>query len=340
MHHLIIATVLQLLLFSLGLQAQTPFMKKHQFLKAQREYGVNEILQDREGLIWFASTEGLVRYDGINYKVFTTSDGLADNRVNCICESPQGELWLGHKGGEISIFSNGTARTFLPEEGTGSVPVTDILFDQLGHLWYSSLGEGVYRYNGKHVINYNTDDGLSDNYAYKLLADSLNRIWVATDYGLSYLEDTVWFMINSRNGLSDNIVRSISLGEGNELLIGTEEGGVCILNLTDLQLQCLPGWLYGPVNDIIRTSDNRYWVGTQSHGVIYFTSAEDKNIQYRPIGTGEGLISAQIIGLKEDRERNVWMGGQNGVMQSLPPVFEFLNESNGLPFNMVYSFKP
>jgi ligand-binding sensor domain-containing protein/serine phosphatase RsbU (regulator of sigma subunit) len=319
------------------LSGQTPYLKTHSLFKGKREYKVNEVFQDQDGLIWFGTSLGLIRYDGINYRHYSTADGLADDRVNCIGQSADGRLWLGHQSGEITLFRDGTGQTFLPEEGLGSVPISDILFDSAQNCWFSTIGEGIYRYDGKHMVNFNTDDGLSDDYAYRLDEDDYGRIWVATDYGLSYYADSACHILTSRNGLPDNIVRSIRTIEGNHLLIGTEEGGVCLMDLDSFRFSCFDHWMFGEVTDVL-LAGTQVWAATARKGIITFPVEQQANPVYRATGTREGMNSQSIFRLEEDVEKNIWIGTQNSVIQSLPPVFEFLNATNGLPFTMVYSF--
>ncbi|MCH8293652.1 hypothetical protein IH992_21430, partial [Candidatus Poribacteria bacterium] len=59
---------------------------------------VTSIAQDRNGVIWFGLYEaGLCRYDGQQFRTFTTADGLPSNNVHTIFEDRNGVLWLGMK---------------------------------------------------------------------------------------------------------------------------------------------------------------------------------------------------------------------------------------------------
>ena len=60
---------------------------------------IADVVQAREGQLWFGTREGLSRYDGQGFVTFTTADGLADNNVQAILEDRQGHLWLGTRGG-------------------------------------------------------------------------------------------------------------------------------------------------------------------------------------------------------------------------------------------------
>src|ERR1700744_6457407 len=76
-----------------------------------RHYGISEGLpssetyssfQDSKGYIWIASDMGVSRFDGYNFKVFTTADGLTDNTVFAFLEDHAGRIWFYTFSGRLS----------------------------------------------------------------------------------------------------------------------------------------------------------------------------------------------------------------------------------------------
>jgi ligand-binding sensor domain-containing protein len=55
---------------------------------------VYDAIQDKEGFMWFATENGLSRFDGKNFKTFTTKDGLPDNEVLKLFLDSKGRLWI------------------------------------------------------------------------------------------------------------------------------------------------------------------------------------------------------------------------------------------------------
>src|SRR5258705_5557986 len=51
-------------------------------------------IQDKEGFMWFATENGLSRFDGKNFKTFTTKDGLPDNEILRLFVDSKGRLWI------------------------------------------------------------------------------------------------------------------------------------------------------------------------------------------------------------------------------------------------------
>lgn len=82
-----------------------------------RHYSVNEglpssetytVFQDSKGYIWIASDMGVSRFDGYNFKVFTTEDGLTDNTVFRFYEDPKGRIWCCTFSGRLCYYFNDT----------------------------------------------------------------------------------------------------------------------------------------------------------------------------------------------------------------------------------------
>lgn len=320
--------------------SQTPFMKQIPLLRGKEAYQVNVIYQDPTGLMWFGTDRGLFRYDGINYDQFGISDSLAGNEITAINSDHLGTLWIGHKNGKISTYTNNSFSIFRPEGGLGTIEITDITPDSSGNIWFSTLGEGVYKYDGRFLSNLNMDDGLSDNYVYDIEIVKNGDIWLATDYGISIRSDDSIRIFSMKDGLPDNIVRVLAEGSDGRIWLGTEEEGLSVLDPKDYTISKIEGWSFGAITGFAMNLENELWISTSSQGIIKlnFESADTKPF-YQQITYQQGLISNRLNTVVKDRENNIWIGGEKGVVQALPPVFEFLDATNTeIPFEMVYSF--
>src|SRR5262245_27448985 len=60
---------------------------------------VQYILQDSRGFLWFATRDGLARFDGDRFATYSVEHGIPDPTVNYIIESRSGQLWIGTNGG-------------------------------------------------------------------------------------------------------------------------------------------------------------------------------------------------------------------------------------------------
>src|SRR5690349_11564578 len=69
---------------------------------------VNFILKDRLGLLWFATEDGLNKFNGSSFTVYRYKPGdstsLQSNEVLSLHEDKLGNLWVGTSGGSVSLY--------------------------------------------------------------------------------------------------------------------------------------------------------------------------------------------------------------------------------------------
>lgn len=110
---------------------------------------VNWILQDHYGFMWFATKDGLNRYDGYHFTVFRhnarDSTTIADNLVQTMFEDSKGRLWIGTASGGLNLFVNATETFIHITHREGDVhslslgAVNQIVEDKQGNIWVRVL---------------------------------------------------------------------------------------------------------------------------------------------------------------------------------------------------------
>ena len=103
------------------------------------------INEDLSGNLWFGSSNGAWRYDGVHWKHFTTADGLADNYVQQIVSDGQGRVWfragmggIGSPGG-LSVFDGVNWKIYGESDGLPPPMYLQTIFaDSQGRIWASA----------------------------------------------------------------------------------------------------------------------------------------------------------------------------------------------------------
>ncbi len=108
------------------------------------------ILKDRYGLMWFATTDGLNKYDGTNFTVYRNnpddSSSLRTNEVLSLHEDRDGNLWIGTGGGGLSLYNrqkNSFEHFILNVNNRGltrNAVIKSICSDYRGKLWIAQYG--------------------------------------------------------------------------------------------------------------------------------------------------------------------------------------------------------
>jgi len=117
---------------------------------------VYDLLQDQEGYIWMATKAGLNRYDGYNFKVFTTHStpvfAITSNQTTALYEDKHHRLWIGTQSGELNLFDAQTQRFYhclLANTAKTRAAIGQHIFciteDTQGDLWVGTLTGGIYK---------------------------------------------------------------------------------------------------------------------------------------------------------------------------------------------------
>ena len=154
---------------------------------------VSAILQDREGRLWAAGTNGLARFENGRWKRFTTADGLPSNAAGFLAEQPDGSLWLGYRDrtglSKISVRGDRLTvhATFNRNSGLQSNQAIFVGVDRRGWVWFGTdrgvdvLRDGQWRHYGQ-------QDGLvwDDCNTHAFYPDDDGAVWIGTSRGLAH----------------------------------------------------------------------------------------------------------------------------------------------------------
>ncbi|MBS1744154.1 MAG: helix-turn-helix domain-containing protein [Bacteroidetes bacterium] len=167
---------------------------------------VFDIMQDKDGFIWVATKNGLNRYDGYDFKVFTNDPyddrSLSSNTILKLFEDSKGRIWIGTENGGLNIYDKKDGRFYRIEHRVsdpGSIsgntvkmmvelPDGRILagIDEAG-LNIIQLPEDFISKGSKPVI---TRLSLpNESQVYGLGRDRNNNVWVGDMEGLVYRFD-------------------------------------------------------------------------------------------------------------------------------------------------------
>lgn len=105
---------------------------------------IYDFLQDRMGFMWIATKDGLNRYDGYNFKIFTNDPydpySISGNTCTVLLEDTQGRLWIGTEKDGLNLYDPLSQRFYRAEvsdqqNNTGNYSIIDLKEDQQGNIW-------------------------------------------------------------------------------------------------------------------------------------------------------------------------------------------------------------
>lgn len=284
------------------------------------------VLQDKNGVIWLATWEGIIRFDGTNFTNVTMKEGLNRFHVCSILEDKTGNLWFGTIDGGLYKYDHNYFTLYTTADGLAGNAVLCMQEDLAGNIWFGTR-DGVSRYNGSSFTNFTKQDGLGDNFISSIARGSNGKLWFATNGGVSWYDPSAYhapglksfvnFQINKDQSFHN--VRTITTISNGNIWIGCAEG-LWIYNEKTINKIS-----NNSVSYIFEDKKGNVWLnagGTnQSNMILYkydvhFNTARGKGITFTEIvvnKTSQPPFFNQIFGITEDKEGNIWFGTAGGV---------------------------
>ena len=138
----------------------------------------------------------------------------------------------------------------------------------------------------EHIFEYiSTKEGLSHNYVSKIVSDSLNVKWIATENGVTKYDGVNFSSIQpgaNYPALKNENIETLFIDSSNNLWIGTKSGGVSKLNIATDVLESyntvLDSDLDGSYRVRVIEEDNQgnIWVATHDHGIYVVDPIQKK----------------------------------------------------------------
>ena len=300
-------------------------------------------------------------------RVWGTEDGLPQNRVQAISQTPDGYLWIGTSGGLVRFdgvrftnFDRSNTPALLDDSILALYPARD------GGMWVGTEGGGVVRMSGRSFSTFGPDQGLTNGFVRTLREDRAGRLWIGTDRGFFVLEKGKIQRLDGKGdvpilsgrGIAEEadgrIVVSTSLG----LFVATPDrlvrlgsrntdlGGVAAGPDGNLWLASQSGLLRfavdkpvaagvgvrGPVRTPLFDADGTIWLGTTGQGLLQVGKTGERRFR-----APDPLPHDTVLCVFQDQERNVWVGTQNGLLRLSATAVKTITRANGLDEDDVVS---
>tara|TARA_R110001583_G_scaffold60389_1_gene179442 strand:- start:3060 stop:6059 length:3000 start_codon:yes stop_codon:yes gene_type:complete len=288
--------------------------------------GINAISQTSDGYLWIGTWEGLARFNGREFKVFTRGSkiGLPDSAIKSLTSTQEGKLLVAGARGGLSERSN---QQWSPNP-SASTMINHAIYDSDKNLWLALEGKGlIYR-------NKDTQKDtiiIDDIEAFKIVQDHEGIIWVATSKGLfSVKNKTLVRHVDERYGLPNSPAHTIILTKEKQLIVGTQQGAYKLVNgfFQPLHKQLANE----KIISLLQDSDLNIWLGTNNHGI--FKLSKNKLEQ---LDESNGLPNNRVSSLYQDNEQSIWVGTSNGLFRLREAPFITLTTKQGLSGNFIRS---
>jgi ligand-binding sensor domain-containing protein/signal transduction histidine kinase/DNA-binding NarL/FixJ family response regulator len=323
-----------LLFLALAAQAQFPSGRTFHYTRKDglSYYTVNSILQDDKGFMWFATGDGLNRFDGQNFEVFKHEGdnklSLPGNYVQQIFKDAAGTFWVTSRKGLYQFNTKSQQFNQFPLQGHISTgDVSHISENRKHNLWISTSSNGFFylnRASGK-ITRFTKENlkGLGSNSVLKIYEDAYGLLWVGTkDSGVFVFRihsEAVLEALVLHTGLSNSSrVNAIYQDHAQNIWMATS-AGLWLYERKGAKVYQLQGSNYGLRSNrflsLIEDSKKQLYVGLQDGGLYKidlskFNSDRPQNVVFDQLKSADGynLTPRSVLSLFLDKEENLWAG--------------------------------
>jgi signal transduction histidine kinase/ligand-binding sensor domain-containing protein len=286
---------------------------------------IRAIGQTTDGYLWLGTDEGLARFDGYDFTVFTKDQNkLPANSITALEAGPAGSLWIGTSGG-LSFYRNGEFRNYTTKDGLPDDTILQLCVDQTGTLWIVA-GVDLVEFDGKkfHVLRPGKE--LPLNTVRSVYEDRRHNLWVAGFGGVlrrsggrfETVVDSVTTGLDAINRLAEDGHGNLWIAGSDGIILRYPDGRIRRFDMRD-----------GLPDQFVRAmwldQDGNLWAGT-NNGLARFADS-----RFTTLMEPEGRSQDQVRSLFEDREGNLWVGADDGLTRLQDDEFSVYTKEEGLP---------
>lgn len=322
------------------LYSQTPPFYRYTSSDGLASSTVYQTLQDREGFIWFATQNGISKFDGKNFSTYRIKDGLNSNSIISLAEGAKGELYIGNYEKGVNVIKNGKIENFFLDTTGNQFPITNMFVMKTPdgksrlytHKYYAHIN-ALSLYDGKKTETSRIE--LNPPHTEKIGNLPNGEIILLTRKGLYILKNNIAEKLAVK-GLPDISFSSITAGNDSSYYVGSD--GIVFKIKNNRVVKSYDVNLVKGKNEIFLMLNDRngnLWFSITNSGFFLIPNGSNEIIN---IGIKMDLQFTNVNNFLEDREGNVWISTYGKGAFCLNNLYiKSYNEKDGMSSNNVYS---
>ena len=108
---------------------------------------IRDLYKDSQSFLWIGTQSGLTRFDGSNFKNYSSQTGLLGNNIQSICEGKNGDIWVAISNQGINRINGDRIESYTHNSGLVSNLVTKIFFSENIETLFIGTQDGLTIYN-------------------------------------------------------------------------------------------------------------------------------------------------------------------------------------------------
>lgn len=321
---------------------------------------INEIIQSSDGYIWFGTYDGLVRFDGVRFKVYKSAEyeGLTGNRIVNVNEAPDGTIWVKTEQNNLIRFKDGMFEHITKKDGLNGNGVFTFSNGPDNKLWIGAHS-GISVYQDGTLVPYHPD----------IISEPVSRLYIDGDGTLWYRESRELGLYRFDGVKKTYLATAKKLFDFSRFL--TLDDGRTIFNTWGHLYIYENGEVSEAVPDLssdfetvglFQDSTGAVFIASRNRGLFKLSGDDWTNINpvktdrlrelflaengnfwasgYRKLFFNNRVVFSsdkQITDFLYDREGSFWFGTlSSGLFRLKPNLFTVYSEEEGVPNRNIY----
>jgi signal transduction histidine kinase/ligand-binding sensor domain-containing protein len=320
---------------------------------------VRDIVQTRDGYLWLATLDGLVRFDGVRFTVFNKSNspGIISNRFLQLYQDGQGDLWSITENSGLTRLQRGRFTTYTTAHGLPTNSISSIGGDGQGNLLIFSLFRPIRWFEDKfqpaddlrltgnlvpsdkaqHPPGFMAEDQAAFFVDGQLLRwkignaldfrlrppvqDHTGRLWFESEIGLLRLENGSMVRLNQQqDGLPDAQAQLVyGQSQSVQAFSRKNDGSLWLTDLDSMQSQLVTQKPPEGLDLFLSYADRE---GNYWFGTKLNGLFRARRQAVTPYTKAQGLMTREVYPILEDHTGTIWIGSlEDGLFQFKNGVF-------------------
>lgn len=256
------------------------------------QYTIMEMLQDKNGFMWFGTWDGLSKFDGYKFRNFKVKPEdvyiMKSNRIERMYDDRYGRIWFKTYDGEIHCFNPDSRKfwgvQFIRDVNTNPFNADRIEIKPSGKVWLLSPKSGCILVKDS-LFNTQTFDLASGNLKaetiHSVLEDNQGDTWLMTNNGICCVDHSTYktksfFYENQARESTENQVFYAGINIENYLYFGSDNGRIWSYSINDGKFTLIQTPLQTAIKRFIQIDKQKLIIITSGNGFMIFNRTDGK----------------------------------------------------------------
>jgi ligand-binding sensor domain-containing protein len=294
---------------------------------------VRSIFTDSKGYVWFATNDGISRWDGKNFFNLSVLEGLTTPVVFDITEDADRTIYFAQFGANgITTFKDGIIDTLFNSQ-PNNLDFVSIIQSTPDNALVIAASQGIFLYKNNVLVNLNDLSGIPLTSVYDKYVSEKGEIYFATSDGVLKYEKGQLTQIIDKSNLEDLFTTAISGNSDGELFFGGK-GKIYIYHNNEVKpFTLLAKFLTNEIFDIHFSKNGTGYFATD----VGLFVLENNNI--KKINTENGLLSNRIWNIFEHPNGEIFItDAESGFQIYKPNLIENYHYSINKDYDNIFNF--